>query len=34
MVFVIYLWFICDGVRIFCDGSIVVFQQGALIVFI
>ncbi len=21
--FIIYLWFICDGVRMFCDGSIV-----------
>ncbi len=35
MVFVIYLWFICDGIRIFCDGSIYIFfQQGYLIVFI
>ncbi len=25
MAFVIYLWLICDGVRIFCDGSIVFF---------
>ncbi len=25
MVFVIYLWFICDDIRIFCDGSIVFF---------
>ncbi len=32
MAFVIYLWFICDGVRIFCDGSNVDFQQGCLIV--
>ncbi len=34
MAFVIYLLFICDGVRIFCDGSIGFFQQGCLIVFI
>ncbi len=34
MAFVIYVWLICDGIRIFCDGSIVVFQQGYLIVFI
>ncbi len=27
MAFVIYLWLICDGVRIFCDGSIV-FSAG------
>ncbi len=25
MAFVIYFWLICDGVRIFCDGSIVFF---------
>ncbi len=30
MAFVIY----CVGIRIFCDGSIVFFQQGCLIVFI
>ncbi len=34
MVFMIYLWFICDGITIFCDGSIFFFQQGCLIVFI
>ncbi len=34
MAFVIYVWLICDGIRIFCDGSIVFFQQGYLIVFI
>ncbi len=28
MAFVIYLWFICDGVRNFCDGSIVFFSAG------
>ncbi len=25
MVFVIYFWFICDGIRMFCDGSIVFY---------
>ncbi len=29
MTFVIYLWLICDGVRIFCDGSIVFFSRVA-----
>ncbi len=29
MAFVIYLWLICDGVRIFCDGSIVFFSRVA-----
>ncbi len=35
MAFVIYLWLIFDGIRNFCDGSIVFFcQLGCLIVFI
>ncbi len=38
VMFVMVLWFICDGIRIFCDGSIYLFiyffQQGCLIVFI
>ncbi len=34
MAFVIYLWFICNGVRIFGEGSIVFFSRVCIIVFI
>ncbi len=34
MAFVIYVWLICDVLEIFCDGSIVFFQQSCLFVFI